>query len=59
MMQPTTPLTLKKQMRSWVVKLLNRTRLNKLAHHLYYQYIHAFDAANGDTLPAVEKVCLK
>lgn len=57
MIQSTTLLTSKKQMRRWVVKLLHRTRLNKIAHHIYYQYIHSFDAANRDVLPAVEK-CL-
>jgi len=55
MVQLTTPLTPKKRMRSWVVRLLHRTRLNKLAHHIYYQYIHSFDTANRDVLPALEK----
>ena len=55
MIRLTIPLIPKKQIRSWVVKLLHRTRLNKIAHHTYYQYIHSFDAANRDTLPALEK----
>lgn len=54
-MRSTTSLTSKKQIRSWIVKLLHRTRLNKIAHHIYYQYIHSFDTANRDVLPAVEK----
>ena len=51
----STTLILKKRIRSWVVKLLQRTGLNKLAHHIFYQHVHSFDTANRDLLPALEK----
>lgn len=37
--------------------MLQRLRLNKLAHHVYYGYLHGFDTANRHVLPALEK-CL-
>jgi hypothetical protein len=37
-----------------VVRSLQKTRLNKLAHHLYYRYIHGFDSADRAVLPALE-----
>ena len=51
----STTLIPKKRIRSWVVKILQRTGLNKLAHHIFYQYVHSFDTANRDLLPALEK----
>jgi len=41
-----------------IVKLLQKTRLNKVAHKVYYSYFHGFKAAHGAVLPAVE-TCLK
>jgi len=36
------------------VKLLQKTRLNRAAHRIYYGYLHGFDTANRDVLPALE-----
>ena len=42
-------------MRTLVVKSLQRFRVNKLAHKIYYRYVHGFDAANRAVLPALER----
>jgi hypothetical protein len=42
-----------------MVKLLQKTHLNKLAHKIYYSYVHGFKPAIPTTLPAVERSLLK
>lgn len=42
-------------MRAVVVKFLQKTKLNKLVHKLYYRHLHGFDTANKDVLPAIER----
>ena len=42
-------------LRPLIVKCLQKTRLNRIAHRLYYQYVHGFDTANNSALPALEK----
>jgi len=37
-----------------IVKFLQSARLNKLAHKVYYEYIHGFDTATKALLPAIE-----
>ena len=44
-----------KRLRLLIVKLLQRARLNKLAHRIYYGYVHGFDTANRAVLPALER----
>lgn len=44
--------------RSYIVKGLRKAKLNKLAHKIYYKYLHGFNAAIIDTLPAVDR-CLR
>ncbi|MGH6918687.1 MAG: TylF/MycF/NovP-related O-methyltransferase [Geminicoccaceae bacterium] len=41
--------------RTLIVKSLQRFRVNKLAHKIYYRYVHGFDAANRAVLPALER----
>jgi hypothetical protein len=41
-----------------IVKFLQLTKMNKFMHKIYYQYLHGFNTANKDVLPALEK-CLK
>jgi O-methyltransferase len=41
--------------RTLIVKSLQRFRVNKLAHKVYYRYLHGFDAANRSILPALER----
>lgn len=41
-------------LRSLVVKSLQRTGLNKVAHKLYYNHVHGFDTASRAVLPALE-----
>ncbi|MBA3563316.1 MAG: hypothetical protein H0W33_04805 [Gammaproteobacteria bacterium] len=40
--------------RTIIVKLLQKTRLNRVAHRLYYRYLHGFDTASRDVLPALQ-----
>ena len=40
-------------LRSLAVRALQTTRLNKIAHRIYYNYVHGFDTANPDILPAL------
>jgi O-methyltransferase len=41
--------------RTMIVKSLQRFGVNKLAHKVYYGYVHGFDAANRSLLPALER----
>ena len=43
------------KLRRLIVKCLHATRLNRIAHKLYYNYVHGFDAATKTTLEGVEK----
>jgi O-methyltransferase len=45
--------------RTLIVKSLQRFHVNKLAHKLYYRYVHGFDAANRAILPALERCFAK
>lgn len=47
-----------KYARLMMVKFLQMTRLNKVAHKLFYAYLHGFNSAHQTILPAVE-TCLK
>jgi O-methyltransferase len=47
------------RLRPFIVKLLQVTRLNKLAHKIYYGYVHGFGPAIPSTLTAVERSLLK
>lgn len=40
--------------RQLIVKILQKTRLNKLAHKIYYKYVHGFDTANPAVLAALD-----
>lgn len=42
-------------LRRIVVKCLQATRLNRLAHRVYYDHVHGFDAATRSTLEGIEK----
>ena len=42
------------EVRPLVIRSLQKTGLNKVAHHLYYRYIHGFDTASPAVLPALE-----
>jgi O-methyltransferase len=42
------------EVRPLLVRSLQKTGLNKLAHHLYYSYVHGFDTASPAVLPALE-----
>ncbi len=46
-------------LRPLIVKFLQQTRLNRIAHRLYYRYFHGFDTANKPTLPALAKALAK
>lgn len=37
-----------------IVKLLQQTKLNKVAHKIYYNYIHGFNTATKEVVPALE-----
>lgn len=41
-----------------LVKTMQKLKINKIAHRFYYNYIHGFNTAQKEVLPAVEK-CLK
>ncbi len=41
--------------RIFVIKMLQKLRINKIAHHFYYNYLHGFDTAQKEVLPAIEK----
>ena len=45
--------------RSLLVTLLQRMRINKTAHKIYYRYLHGFDAANRSILPALDRCFAK
>jgi O-methyltransferase len=45
--------------RTMIVKSLQRLHANKLAHKIYYRYVHGFDAANRSILPALERCFAK
>ena len=47
-----------KSARILIVKLLQKAKINKIVHKIYYNYFHGFKTANIDVLPAVEK-CIK
>ena len=46
---------MKQKLRLFLVKLLQKTRLNRVAHHIYYRHIHDFDTASQALLPALRK----
>ena len=48
-------LTPKQKFRRSMVKFLQKTKLNQVAHHAYYRYIHSFDTASQNLIPALEK----
>ena len=50
---------MKNKIRVLIVKFLQKTKLNKLAHKIYYRYVHGFNTATEDLLPALEKVFAK
>lgn len=37
-----------------IVKLLQKTKLNKLAHQIYYTYVHGFNPATKEIVSAIE-----
>lgn len=41
--------------RTLIVKSLQRARVNKLAHKVYYRYVHGFDSANRSILSALDR----
>lgn len=41
--------------RQLAVRLLQATRLNRLAHRLYYNHVHGFDSASRSTVEAIQK----
>jgi O-methyltransferase len=41
--------------RQLAVRLLQATRLNRLAHRLYYNHFHGFDSASHSTVEAIQK----
>lgn len=43
------------RLRYFIVKCLQATRLNRIAHKLYYNYAHGFGAATKATLEGIEK----
>ncbi|THB76186.1 MAG: hypothetical protein D6B25_10255 [Desulfobulbaceae bacterium] len=45
----------KDRLRPHIVKSLQKTKLNRLAHKLYYSYVHGFNTANDAVLEAQEK----
>jgi O-methyltransferase len=43
------------KVRRLIVKCLQATRLNRIAHRVYYTYVHGFDAATKTTVEGIEK----
>jgi O-methyltransferase len=43
-------------LRKTIVKFLQFTRLNRLAHRYYYRHVHGFKAATKELIAAIEKV---
>jgi O-methyltransferase len=43
--------------RRWAVKAMQSAGVNKVAHHVYYTYVHGFDTASHSLAPAIER-CL-
>jgi O-methyltransferase len=41
--------------RRWVVKAMQSVGVNKVAHHVYYTYVHGFDTASHSLAPALER----
>ena len=41
--------------RPLAVKVMRKLGVNKIAHHVYYRYVHGFDTANRFVLPAIER----
>jgi len=52
-------MTLKTELRSGVVKFLQKTKLNKLAHKVYYGYVHGFNSATPEIEDALEIIFQK
>ncbi|NES69131.1 MAG: hypothetical protein F6K24_29820, partial [Okeania sp. SIO2D1] len=48
-----------KSIRLLVVKFLQKTKLNKLAHKIYYRYIHGFNTASSGLVEALDIVFKK
>ena len=55
MNESRTVLSPKRRLRHSIVRGLQKIRLNQVAHHVYYRYLHAFDTANPDVIPALQK----
>jgi len=45
-------------LRPLIAKILQKTHLNKIAHKIYYGYVHGFNPSIATTLPAVERCLL-
>jgi hypothetical protein len=43
--------------RRWAVRAMQSAGVNKVAHHVYYTYVHGFDTASHSLAPAIER-CL-
>ena len=41
--------------RPLIVKVLQKTGLNRVAHRIYYRHVHGFDTANRAVLTALER----
>ncbi len=52
-------MVVKAKLRVGAVKLLQKTKLNKLAHKVYYKHIHGFSSATPELENALEKVFQK
>jgi len=48
----------KDQIRPYIVKALQKAKVNRLAHRVYYRYVHGFDTANKAVLDA-QKRCFE
>jgi O-methyltransferase len=55
MNQALSILTPKQKFRLLMVKFLQKTKLNRAAHYAYYRYIHSFDTASQELIPALRK----
>ena len=55
MNQALSILTPKQKFRLFMVKFLQKTKLNQVAHHAYYRYVHSFDTASQELIPALQK----
>lgn len=52
-------MALKTELRTGAVKFLQKTKLNKLAHKVYYGYVHGFNSATPEIEEALEIVFQK